>query len=89
MLDFDFAEIYEVETHVLNQAVKRIIDSFTADFIFQLSQTEWEGVLSQIVMTYPVKRPKTAFPLAFTELGVTMLASIFYLASKRFQLFKR
>jgi hypothetical protein len=45
--------------------------------MFQLSQTEWEGMLSQIMMTYPVKRPKTAFPLAFTEHGVTMLASVF------------
>lgn len=76
MLDFDLAEMYEVETRVLNQAVKRNIESFPADFMFQLSQTEWEGMLSQIVMTYPIKRPKTAFPLAFTEHGVAMLASI-------------
>ena len=81
MLDFDLAEMYEVETRALNQSVKRNIDSFPADFMFQLSQKEWEGMLSQIVMTYPVKRPKTAFPLAFTEHGVTMLTSIFYLAS--------
>ena len=76
MLDFDLAEMYEVETRALNQSVKRNIDNFPADFMFQLSQKEWEGMLSQIVMTYPVKRPKTAFPLAFTEHGVTMLASV-------------
>ncbi len=76
MLDFDLAELYEVETRVLNQAVKRNIDIFPDDFMFQLSQKEWESMLSQIVMTYPAKRPKTALPLAFTEHGVTMLANV-------------
>jgi phage regulator Rha-like protein len=76
MLDFDLAELYEVETRALNQAVKRNIDIFPDDFMFQLTQNEWENMLSQIVMTYPVKRPKTAFPYAFTEHGVTMLANV-------------
>ena len=76
MLDFDLAELYEVETRVLNQAVKRNIDIFPEDFMFQLSKTEWESMSSQIVMTYPIKRPKTALPLAFTEHGVTMLANV-------------
>jgi hypothetical protein len=76
MLDFDLAELYEVETRALNQAVKRNIDIFPGDFMFQLSISEWENMSSQIVMTYPVKRPKTALPLAFTEHGVTMLANI-------------
>ena len=76
MLDFDLAGLYEVETRVLNQAVKRNIDIFPEDFMFQLSQNELENMLSQIVMTYPVKRPKTALPLAFTEHGVTMLANV-------------
>jgi hypothetical protein len=76
MLDFDLAELYEVETRVLNQAIKRNIDIFPSDFMFQLSQTGWENMLSQIVMTYPVKRPKTAIPYAFTEHGVTMLANV-------------
>ncbi len=76
MLDFDLAELYEVETRVLNQAVKRNIDIFPDDFMFKLSLSEWESMSSQIVMTYPVKRPKTALPLAFTEHGVTMLANI-------------
>lgn len=76
MLDFDLAELYEVETRVLNQAVKRNIDIFPHDFMFQLTQKEWETMLSQIVMTYPLKRPKTALPLAFTEHGVTMLANV-------------
>jgi hypothetical protein len=76
MLDFDLAELYEVETRILNQAVKRNIDIFPDDFMFQLSKLEWESMSSQIVMTYPAKRPKTALPLAFTEHGVTMLANV-------------
>lgn len=76
MLDFDLAELYEVETRVLNQAVKRNINRFPERFMFQLNAKEWETMLSQIVMTYPKKRPKTALPLVFTENGVTMLASV-------------
>jgi hypothetical protein len=76
MLDFDLADLYEVETRSLNQAVKRNIDIFPEDFMFQLSDSEWELMSSQFVMTYPAKRPKTALPLAFTEHGVTMLANV-------------
>lgn len=76
MLDFDLAELYEVETRVLNQAVKRNIDIFPDDFMFQLSKIEWKTMSSQIVMTYPKKRPKTALPLVFTEHGVAMLANV-------------
>ena len=82
MLDFDLAELYEVETRVLNQAIKRNIDSFPEDFMFRLTKEEWEEISSsqivmmssQIVMTS--KRPKSALPYAFTEHGVTMLASV-------------
>ena len=76
LLDFDLAELYEVETRVLNQAVKRNIKRFPPDFMFQLSKSEWENMSSQIVMTYPIKRPKTALPLAFTEQGLAMLSGI-------------
>ena len=76
MLDFDLAELYEVETRVLNQAVRRNADIFPEDFVFQLSLVEWEIMSSQFVMTYPAKRPKNALPLAFTEHGVTMLANV-------------
>lgn len=76
MLDFDLAELYEVETRILNQAVKRNIDIFPEDFMFKLTLSEWESMSSQFVMTYPVKRPKTALPFAFTEHGVTMLANV-------------
>lgn len=76
MLDFDLAELYEVETRVLNQAVKRNLDIFPDDFMFQLTKKEWEIMSSQFVMTYSIKRPKIAIPLAFTEHGVTMLANV-------------
>ena len=76
MLDFDLAELYEVETRVLNQAVKRNAERFPKDFMFRLTKKEWESMSSQIVMTSPVKRPKVALPYVFTEHGVTMLASI-------------
>lgn len=73
MLDFDFAEMYEVETRVLNQAIKRNLENFPDDFMFRLTADEWQ-MSSQSVMTS--KRPKSALPYAFTEHGVTMLASV-------------
>lgn len=76
MLDFDLAKLYEVETRILNQAVKRNLDIFPEDFMFQLNGKEWNTMSSQFVMTYPAKRPKTALPFAFTEHGVAMLANV-------------
>jgi hypothetical protein len=76
MLDFDLAEIYQVETRVLNQAVKRNIDRFPEDFMFQLTSTEWGNMSSQFVTTSRAKRPKSALPFAFTEHGVVMLSSV-------------
>jgi ORF6N domain len=76
MLDFDLAELYEVETRSLNQSVKRNIKRFPTDFMFQLTKEEWETMSSQFVMTYPEKRPKTAIPYAFTEQGLAMLSGI-------------
>lgn len=76
MLDFDLAELYQVETRVLNQSVKRNIRRFPEDFMFQLSAVEWENISSQFVMTSRAKRPKTALPLAFTEHGALALASV-------------
>ncbi|MDR0230925.1 MAG: ORF6N domain-containing protein [Dysgonamonadaceae bacterium] len=76
MLDFHLAEIYQVETRVLNQAVRRNIKRFPEDFMFQLTKDEWKNMLSQFVMTYPTKRPKMALPLVFTEQGVAMLSSV-------------
>lgn len=76
MLDFDLAELYRVETRVLNQAVKRNIERFPDDFMFRITTTEWNDISSQIVMTSRTKRPKSALPLAFTEHGALMLASV-------------
>jgi phage regulator Rha-like protein len=76
MFDFDVAELYDVETRVLNQAIKRNQQSFPRDFMFRLTPKEWQRMSSQIVMTSVSKRPKTARPYVFTEHGVAMLANI-------------
>lgn len=76
MLDFDLAELYQVETRALNQAVKRNAERFPKDFMFQLNEHEWYQMSSQIVTTSIRKRPKSALPFAFTEHGVIMLAGL-------------
>jgi len=76
ILDFDLACMYEVETRVLNQAVKRNMKRFPNDFMFQLTKEEWESMSSQFVMTSRVKRPKSSMPYAFTEQGVAMLSGL-------------
>lgn len=53
MLDFDLAEMYQVETRILNQSVKRNQSRFPEDFMFQLTNEEWEDMSSQFVMTSP------------------------------------
>jgi ORF6N domain len=82
MLDSDLAELYEVPTRVLNQAVRRNLDRFPPDFMFQLTDEELTDWRSQIVMSnlgakMGLRRP----PYAFTEHGVAMLSSV--LGSKR------
>jgi hypothetical protein len=72
MLDKDLAALYEVETRALNQAVKRNIELFPSDFMFQLTKEENENMSSQFVMTSKTKRPNSALPFAFTEHGVAM-----------------
>jgi hypothetical protein len=74
LLDADLAALYGVATKVLNQAVKRNLDRFPADFMFQLTPEEWEGMRSQIVTTS--RRTLTAIPYVFTEQGVAMLSSV-------------
>lgn len=76
MLDRDLAELYGVETRVLNQAVKRNIERFPQDFMFQLTQAEFEDWKSQIVISNSIKQGLRRRPYAFTELGVAMLSSI-------------
>ena len=74
MLDFDLAELYEVETRALNQAVKRNIKRFPTDFMFQLNNKEFENLKSQSVISSWGALRK--LPYAFAEHGVTMLASV-------------
>jgi phage regulator Rha-like protein len=74
MLDADIAELYGVETRMLNQAIKRNTNRFPKDFMFRLSQKEFTNLKSQIVTSSWGGRRK--LPYAFTEHGVTMLASI-------------
>ena len=74
MLDSDLAMLYGVETRVLNQAVKRNINRFPANFMFQLSKDEWQNFRSQIVTFSNDIRKYT--PYAFTEQGVAMLSSV-------------
>lgn len=74
MLDMDLAELYEVETRVLNQAVSRNIERFPELFMFQLNQNEFEILKSQIVTSSWGGRRK--LPYAFTEQGVAMLSSV-------------
>ena len=92
ILDYDLAEIYKVETKVLNQAIKRNTDRFPKDFMFRLTVKEWQAISlydatkatvnrSQIVTSSQKHRAKSITPFAFTEHGVAMLASV--LKSKR------
>jgi hypothetical protein len=77
MLDSDLAELYQVETRALNQAVKRNPNRFPEDFMFQLTKEELENWRSQIVISNPAaKRSLRQPPYAFTELGVAMLSSV-------------
>ena len=75
MLDNDLAEIYRVETRVLNQAVKRNIERFPEDFMFQLTEIEWEDLKSQNVMSSEHGGRRT-LPFAFTEQGVSGLSGV-------------
>lgn len=91
LLDFDLAALYDVETRILNQAVRRNADRFPADFMFQLTSEEAEKLTqvvtpsvaghdvsnsSQIVMSSGKYRGKRYRPYAFTEQGVAMLSSV-------------
>ena len=77
MLDYDLAVIYGVKTSTLNQAVKRNIDRFPEDFMFRITEEEWNNLMiSQIVTSSLSKRKKSALPYAFTEHGAVMLASV-------------
>lgn len=90
MLDFDLADLYQVETKALNQSVKRNAKRFPEDFMFRLNVLEWQKIRSQlvtasenrdpmrsqIVTTSQSRRNTNVTPYAFTEQGVAMLSGI-------------
>jgi hypothetical protein len=75
MLDFDLAEMYEVQTKNLNLAVKRNLKRFPKDFMFQLSKPEWESLRLQIE-TSKGRGGTRYLPYAFTQQGLAMLSGI-------------
>jgi len=76
MLDFDLAQLYEVENRVLKQAVKRNIERFPLDFMFQLSKKEWYELITICDKLPENLKFSPATPFAFTEQGVAMLSSV-------------
>jgi hypothetical protein len=90
MLDFDLAEMYGTETKRLKEAVRRNIQRFPPDFMFELTRTEYTSLRSQIVTSNATSSLRTQFatlekgrgkyskfnPFAFTEQGVAMLSSV-------------
>jgi hypothetical protein len=92
MLDFDLAQLYDVPTKALNQAVRRNQARFPDDFMFRLTEEEWQqyspstvnnftevaAMRSQIVTASQFKRNTAVTPYAFTEQGVAMLSSVLH-----------
>ncbi len=77
MLDYDLAELYGVVTKVFNQVIKRNLERFPNDFMFKLSQDEFDAVnRSQIVTGSQKHRDPRFLPNAFTEHGVAMLSAV-------------
>ena len=79
MIDFELAELYEVETRILNQAVKRNQERFPSDFMFQLTSEEWQILRSQIVISKnneETRGGRQYLPYVFTEQGVAMLSGV-------------
>jgi len=76
MLDSDLAALYEVELKVMNQAVKRNIGRFPLDFMFQLTNDEWDSLRSQFVTSKSNRGGRRYAPYVFTEQGVSMLSSV-------------
>jgi hypothetical protein len=74
MLDDDLADLYQVETRRLNEQVKRNIDRFPEDFMFRLTEREWQNLKTQNATSSWGGRRK--IPFAFTEHGVLMLSSV-------------
>jgi hypothetical protein len=77
ILDYELAKLYEVETKALKQAVRRNIDRFPEDFMFQLTKEEWKLLRTQSVTLEIGKGQHPKYlPFAFTEQGVAMLSAV-------------
>ncbi len=76
ILDRDLANLYNVETRALKQAVRRNLKRFPEDFMFQLTKEEFMNWRSQTVMSSSDQKGLRYFPFAFTEQGVAMLSSV-------------
>ena len=76
MMDFDLAEMYEVENRALKQAVKRNIGRFPKDFMFTLTKLEWQELITNCDNLPETVKFSPVTPFAFTEQGVAMLSSV-------------
>lgn len=77
LLDFDLSALYETDTRVLKQAVRRNSNRFPEDFMFELTEEEWKSLRSQIVTLKTGRGQHSKYlPFAFTEQGVAMLSSV-------------
>jgi len=76
MLDRDLAELYQVETRRLNEQVKRNLDRFPDDFMFQITKEEYENLKSQIATSSLEHGGVRKIPYVFTEEGIYMLATV-------------
>jgi len=81
MMDTHLAELYGVETKILNKAVSRNLERFPDDFMFQISKEEWNSLKFQFGTSKKGRGGRRYLPYAFTEQGVAILSSV--LKSKR------
>ncbi len=83
MLDSDLAELYGLSTGRLNEQVKRNLDRFPEDFMFQLSEEEFQSLTSQFAISKKGRGGRRTAPFVFTEHGVLMLSSVLNSAQPR------
>jgi len=76
MLDSDLANLYDVETRIINRNVQRNISRFPEDFMFQLTKSEWDDLKSHFGISKEAKGGRRFIPYVFTEHGVLMLSNI-------------